>query len=41
MKKLLFFIVALLFLASCDDDGNKDQLKIESTYENVRVEIIE
>ncbi|WP_297098632.1 lipoprotein [uncultured Draconibacterium sp.] len=41
MKKILFAVIALLILASCTDEDKKQKVEIDSTYENVRVEIIE
>nr|WP_319569506.1 hypothetical protein [uncultured Draconibacterium sp.] len=41
MKKILFAVIALLILASCEDQDKKEKIQIESTYENVSVEIIE
>lgn len=41
MKKILFAVIALLILASCNDEDKKQKIEINSTYEEVRVEIIE
>ena len=42
MRKLfLLFVLTLVFAACEDKESNKDKIEIESTYENVRVEIIQ